>query len=125
MAATFKSGEFSNNNDYTYGACGIGVSPFAVPVLSQKVAYDDNIDKQAYESATHKTQAESRKHLLGHKCAPPKTLREVIQVLNNYICWLEVMFGSNCPHLRAVVRLRDVLDIGEERLECIPTTHQL
>jgi hypothetical protein len=52
----------------------------------------------AFESATHRTQAENRKQLLGLKVAPPKTLREVTRILNNYTCWLKVMFGSNCPY---------------------------
>ena len=65
----------------------------------------------------HKTQAENRKFLAGQKFIPPKKLGEVIRVLNNYIVWLDVMFGSVCPHLLQVMRLRDALDDNQDILE--------
>ena len=117
MVATFKSGNLSLGRDKTYEGCTAGVTVFAVPQLSQKMAQEDILEYQAFEGATHKTQADSRKHLTGQKFEPPKSVHEVIRVLNNYICWLEVMFGSECRHLLQVVRLRDSLDDNEEELE--------
>ena len=117
MVATLKSGNYSATNDRTYEGCTTGVTPFAVPHLSPKLAHEDEMDYQAFEEATHKTQAENRKFLAGQKFVPPKKLEEAIRVLNNYICWLEVMFGSVCPHLLQVVRLRDALDDNHDVLD--------
>jgi hypothetical protein len=62
-------------------------------------------------------QAENRKFQAGQKFVPPKKLDKAIQVLYNYICWLEVMFGYVCPHLLQVVRLRDALDDNQDVLD--------
>ena len=110
MVKTLKRGNFSATNDRTYDGCTAGITPFAVPHLSPKMAHKDEMDHQAFEEAMHKTQAENKKFMAGQKFTPPKTLNEVIRILNNYICWLEVMFGSGCPHSLQVMRLRDVLD---------------
>jgi hypothetical protein len=67
MALTFKSGNFSAGNDRTYEGCTAGVTPFAVPKLSQKQAHDDTLDRQAFEDATLKTQADNKKFLAGQK----------------------------------------------------------
>jgi hypothetical protein len=40
MVATLKSGNYSATNNRTYKGCTAGVTPFAVPHLSPKVAYD-------------------------------------------------------------------------------------
>ena len=117
MALTFKSGNFSAGNDRTYEGCTAGVTPFAVPKLSQKQAHDDTLDQQAFEDATLKTQADNKKFLAGQKFIPPKNLAEVIRNLNNYICWAGVMVGSDCPHLLMVVKLRDALDDNEDALD--------
>ena len=93
------------------------MTPFSVPHLSPKLAHEDEMEYQAFEEATHKTQADNKKFLAGQKFVPPKKLEEVIRVLNNYICWLEVMFGNVCPHLLQVVRLRDTLDDNQDVLE--------
>ncbi len=117
MILTFKNGDFACSNERTHDGCTSGTTPFAVPLLSQKMAHEDSMDHQAFEDATHKTQADNRKFLAGQKFSPPTTLTEVVRVLNNYICWLEVMFGGDCPHLLLVVRLRDALDKNEDTLE--------
>ena len=94
-----------------------GVTPFAVPHLSPRLTHENEMDYQAFEEATHKTQAKNRKFLAGQKFSPPKNLGKVIRILNNYICWVEVMFGCGCPCLLQVVRLRDTLDKDQDRLE--------
>ena len=78
MVATLKSGNFSATNDRTYEGCTAGATPFAVPHLSPKLAHEDEMDYQAFEEATHKTQAENRKFLAGQKFIPPKELSKVI-----------------------------------------------
>jgi hypothetical protein len=117
MVLTFKTGNFASGRDQSYEGCTSGVTVFAVPHLTQKMAYDNTLDHKAFEEATHKTQADNKKFLSGQKFAPPKSLSEVIRVLNNYIVWLEVLFGSYCSHLIQVIRLRDALDDNEEELE--------
>jgi hypothetical protein len=116
MVATMKSGNLSATNDRTYDGCTAGVTPFAVPHLSPKLAHEDEMEYQAFEEATHKTQADNKKFLAGQKFGPPKDLGEVIRILNNYICWVEVMFGCECPHLLQVVRIRDTLDEDQDEL---------
>ena len=123
MVLTFKSGNFASGRDQTYEGCTSGVTVFAVPHLSQKMAYEDTLDHNAYTEATHKTQADNKNFLSGKKFLPPKSLSEVIRVLNNYIVWLDVMFGSNCPHLIQVIRLRDALDENEIELELALCKH--
>ena len=123
MVLTFKGGNLAMGRDKTFDGCTAGVTPLAVPHLSQKMAHDDLLDNQAFEDATHKTQAENKKHLAGNRFTPPKTVQEVIRVLNNYICWLEVMFGGNCRHLAQVILLRDALDDNEEELELALDKH--
>ena len=59
---------------------------------------------------------ENKKFLAGEKFGPPKDLGKVIRVLNNYICWAEVMLGGECPHLLQVVRPRDTLDEDQDEL---------
>jgi hypothetical protein len=116
MVATMKSGNLSATNDRTYDGCTAGVTPFAVPHLSPKLAHEDEVDYQAFEEATHKTHADNKKFMAGQKFGPPKDLGEVIRILNNYICWVEVMFGCECPHLLQVVRIRDTLDEDQDEL---------
>jgi hypothetical protein len=96
-----------------------------VPPLSHEAAREDSLDYQAFEAATHKTQEESRKQMQGQRVTPPKDLREVIRYLNNYVVLLEVIAGSECPHLLMVVRLRTCLDKDEEKLEGALTDHLL
>lgn len=117
LALTIKSGDLSNGNDCTYEGCGGGITVFAVPPLSQERARENSLDHQAFEAATHKTQDETRKQMQGEKMTPPKDLREVIRYMNNYIVLLEVIAGSDCPHLLLVLRLRNCLDREEERFE--------
>ena len=117
IVVTFKSGNLSMGRDKTFKGCTVGVTLLAVLQLSQKMAHDNILENQAFEDTTHKTQADNKKYLAGQKFAPPKSLHEVIRVINNYICWLEVMFGSNCRHLIQVVQLRDSLDENKEELE--------
>jgi hypothetical protein len=47
----------------------------------------------------------------------PTTLQGLTRVLNNYSRLLEVLFGSDCPHLDYVVQLRDGLIQHERVLE--------
>ena len=49
-----------------------------MPHLSPKPAHEDKMDYQAFEEATHKTQAKNRKFLAGQKFGPPKDLGKVI-----------------------------------------------
>ena len=44
MVATMKSGNLSATNDRTYDGCTAGVTPFAVPHLSPKLAHVDVMD---------------------------------------------------------------------------------
>jgi hypothetical protein len=76
MVAALKSGNYSATNNRTYEGCTSGATPFAVPHLSPKLSHEDKMDYQAYEEATHKTQAEKRKFLTGQKFVPPKKLRK-------------------------------------------------
>ena len=78
-----EEGNLSATNDRTYEGCTAGVTPFAVPHLSPKMVHETEMDYQAFEGATHKTQAENRKFLAGNKLGPPKDLNELIRVLNN------------------------------------------
>ena len=116
MVATMKSGNLSTTNDQTYDGCKAGVTPFGVPHLSLKLAHEDEMDYQAFKEATHKNQAENRKFLAGHKFGRLKDLGKVIRILNNYICWVEVMFGCECSHLLQVKGLRDTLDEDQYKL---------
>ncbi len=117
MVSTFKNGNLALVQEKTFEGCTLGVTPLAVPQLSQKLAQEDMLEYQAFEDATHNSLADNKKHLTGQRFALPKSLLEVIRVLNNYICWMEVMFGSSCKHLLQVLRLRDALDENEEELE--------
>jgi hypothetical protein len=117
MAVTFKTGNFSAGNDRTFDGCTAGVKPFAVPQLSQKQAHEDTLERQSFEEATHRSQADNKKYLAGQRFLPPTSLVGVLRNLNNYICWTESMFGGDCPHLLMVVRLRDALDDNEDALE--------
>jgi len=125
MNQTLKSGDFSCGNDCSYASCRNGVTVFAVAPLTQEVARANDLDYQAYESATHRTQEDTKKQLQGSKVVAPESLREVIKYLNNYIVWLEVLVGDECLHLLAIIRLRDCLDENEERLEPVLTDHLL
>ena len=125
MNQTLKSGDFSCGNDCSYAGCRSGVTVFAVTPLTQEVARANDLDYRAFDSATHRTQEDTRKQLQGQKVPPPESLREVIRYLNNYIVWLEVLVGDECPHLLEVVRLRDCLDENEERLEPVLLEHLL
>jgi hypothetical protein len=106
MNQTLKSGDYSCGNDCSYDGCRNGVSPFAVPPLSQAIAREDNLEHEAFEAATHRTPAESKKQIQGTKAPPPKSLQNAIKHLNNYVVWLEVLVGDKCSHLLAVIRLR-------------------
>ena len=123
MVLTVRNGNYSSTNNTTFEGATSGVTPFGVPNLSPKVIHEEEMDCQAFEDATHKTQADNRKFSAGNKFIPAKDLNELIRVLNNYICWLEVMFGSQCPHLLLVVRLRDVLDENQDALEPLLDRH--
>jgi hypothetical protein len=125
MNQTLKSGDYSCGNDCSYDGCRNGVSPFAVPPLSQAMAREDNLEHEAFEAATHRTPAESKKQIQGTKAPPPKSLQNAIKHLNNYVGWLEVLVGDECSHLLAVIRLRDCLDENEERLEPVLTDRLL
>ena len=48
MVATMKSVNLSATNDRTYDGCTAGVTPFAVPHLSPKLAHEDEMDYQAF-----------------------------------------------------------------------------
>ena len=125
MNHTLKSGDFSCGNDCSYISCRNGVTVFAVAPLTQEVARANDLDYRAYESATHRTQEDTKKQLQGSKVVAPESLREVIRYLNNYVVWLEVLAGDECSHLLEVIRLRDGLDENEERLEPVLTDHLL
>jgi ferredoxin len=125
MNLTLKSGDYSCGNDCSYDGCRNGVSPFAVPPLSQTAAREDNLEYEAFEAATHRTPAESKKQIQGTKAPPPKSLQNAIKHLNNFIVWLEMLVGAECSHLLAVIRLRDCLDENEERLEPVLTDRLL
>ena len=74
MVKTLKSGNFLATNDQTYDRCTAGITSFAVPHLSPKMAHKDEMDYQAFEEATHKTQAKNKKFMAGQKFIPPKNL---------------------------------------------------
>jgi hypothetical protein len=125
MNLTLKTGDYSCGNDCSHEGCKNGVSPFAVPPLSLAMAREDNIDHEAFEAATHRTPAESKKQIQGTKATPPKSLSTAIKHLNNYVVWLEVLVGDKCSHLLAVMRLRDCLDENKDRLEPVLTDRLL
>jgi hypothetical protein len=125
MNLTLKTGDYSCGNDCSYEGCKNGVSPFSVPPLSLAMAREDNIDHEAFEAATHRTPAESKKQIQGTKATPPKSLSNAIKHLNNYVTWLEVLVGDECVHLLAVIKLRDCLDENEDRLEPVLTDRLL
>ena len=54
---------------------------FAVTPLTQEVARANDLDYRAFDSATHRTQEDTRKQLQGQKVPPPESLREVIRYL--------------------------------------------
>ena len=65
MVKTLKSGNFSATNNRMYDGCTAGITPFAVTHLSPKMAHKDEMDHQAFEEATHKTQAKNKKFMAG------------------------------------------------------------
>ena len=109
MAQTAKNGNYAASNDITYEGCTAGMTPFACPYLLAKDAHDDDLESEAFNAATHKTQSDNQKFLAGKRFTPPRNVSDVLKVLNNYICWLGVMFGDWCPHLLMVIQLRDAL----------------
>jgi hypothetical protein len=125
MEKTVKSGNYSATNDRTFDGATAGVTPFATPHLSPKLIRKDEMDYHAFKDATHKMQANNKKFLAEQKFNPPKELSELIRVLNNYICWTEVMFGNHCPHLLLIVRLQDVLDKNQDILKPVLDKHLL
>ena len=125
LAMTLKTGDLSNGNDCTYDGCRGGITVFAVPPLSKEKAREKSLEQEAFEAATLRTQDETRKQMQGDKVNPPEDLREVIRYLNNYIVLLEVIAGSECPHLLLVLRLRNCLDEEEERFERALDKHKL
>jgi hypothetical protein len=94
----------------------LGVTPFAVPHLRPTKAHEDEIDSNAFEAATLKTQDDNKRFLVGKKFSPPKDITDTLKVLNNYICWLEILFGCQCPHLLMVIKLRDAIFEHEDEL---------
>jgi hypothetical protein len=117
MAVTGKTCNFSASNDSTFEGCTLGVTPFAVPHLRATEAHEEELDSNAFEDATLRTQADNKKFMAGRKFTPPNKISDVIKSLNNYVLWIEVLFGSWCPHLLMVTKLRDVLYDLEEDLD--------
>jgi hypothetical protein len=109
MAQTSKNGNYAASNDNTYEGCTTGVTPFATPYLQAKDSHEEELDSNAFETATHRTQADNKRFLAGTRFTPPRNVRDVLKVINNYICWVGAMFGDWCPHLLMVIQLRDTL----------------
>jgi hypothetical protein len=109
MAQTAKNGNYAASNDNTYEGCTTGVTPFATPYLQAKDAHEEELDSNAFETATHRTQAGNKRFLAGTRFTAPRNVSDVLKVLNNYICWVGTMFGDWCPHLLMVIQLRDTL----------------
>ena len=75
------------------------------------------MESDAFNAATHKTQSDNNQFLAGKRFTPPRNISNVLKSLNNYICWVGVMFGDWCPHLLMVIQLRDTLYDLESELD--------
>jgi len=117
MAQTAKNGNYAASNDCTYEGCTAGITPVACPYLLAKDAHDEELESDAFNAATHKTQSDNKQFPAGKRFTPPRNISDVLKVLNNYICWVGVVFGDWCPHLLMVIRLRDTLCDLESELE--------
>ena len=116
MALTGKICNFSASNNHTFEGSILGVTLFAVPHLQPTEAHKDEIDRNTFKASTLKTQADNKRFLAGKKFSPPKDITNTLKVLNNYICWLEILFGCKCPHLLMVIKLRDTIFVHKDNL---------
>jgi hypothetical protein len=67
MNQTLKSGDYSCGNNCSYDGCRNGVSPFAVPPLSQAMAREDNLEHEAFEQQPTEPQQRARS-----RCKAPR-----------------------------------------------------
>ncbi len=112
-----KTLNFSANNDLTFDGCSNGITLFATP-WRMADANNSNLAEDCYfHKAMLKSPADIKRHAMGAKFDPPQSLQGLIQVLTNYVCLLEVLFGNWCPHMQWVLQLQDALDSHERLLE--------
>jgi hypothetical protein len=74
-------------------------------------------NERYFDKATLKSPADIKKHITSGTFEAPMNLQGLSRVLKNYVCLLEVMFESDCPHLINVIQLRDGLVRHERILE--------
>ncbi len=108
---------FSANGDKTHAGCTKGITIFAIPWRSIEVMNEDAAEEEYFEASTLKSVADIRKHVGGTKVEIPTALLGLVRMFNNYSLLLEVLFGSNCPHLIHVLALRDGLEDNKNDLE--------
>jgi hypothetical protein len=117
LVATIKSFNFSSNGDKTYVGCTKGITIFTVPWRTAEAINEDLAEDEYFEASTQKLVADIGKHVTSAKVELPTSLQGVVRVLNNYCCLLDVLFGSDCPHLTNVMAIRDALETHEAELE--------
>jgi hypothetical protein len=116
IAAT-KTLNFSANDNRTFVGCTTGITPFAVPWKLADAINEALANKRYFDEATLKSPADIKKHVTSGTFKAPTNLQGLTRVLMNYICLLEVMFESDCPHLINVIQLWDGLVRHERVLE--------
>jgi hypothetical protein len=117
VIAAAKTLNFSHNHDRTFVGCTSGITPFAVPWQSADAINEALADDRYFNESTFKTPEDIKKHVMSGSFDAPTMLQGLTRVLNNYSRLLEVLFGSDCPHLDYVVQLQDRLIQHERVLE--------
>jgi hypothetical protein len=78
------------------------MTPFATPWCTAEAMNKDIAEEQYFAESTVKSVGDIQKHITGAKVELPTLLLGMVQVLNNYISLLKVLFGDQCPHLLMV-----------------------
>jgi hypothetical protein len=78
---------------------------------------EEEEEELCYTLSTLKSVADVRKHVSSGKVELPATLLGLIWLFNNYCHLLDVLFGSNCPHLVHARGIQDALDDNQANLE--------
>jgi hypothetical protein len=117
VIAVAKTLNFSANDDRTFVGCTTGITLFAVPWKLADAVNEALANERYFDEATLKSPADIKKHVTSGTFEAPTNLQGITRVLTNYVCLLEVMFKSDCPHLINVIQLRDGLVRHERVLE--------
>jgi hypothetical protein len=105
LVATVKSFNFSSNGDKTYTGCTKSITIFAVSWRTAKAINEDLAKDEYFAASMLKLVADIRKHVTSAKVELPTSLQEVVWVMNNYCCLLDVLFSPDCPHLMNVMAI--------------------